>query len=111
MELMHVKLKNGTDLIAFIVKNDLGYVTIKDPVQFGFDPNHGIYGIDWLLLSENTKVELNQSDIFFIQKSSSKAEEFYNQFINKHSTMSEDRHRDLKTVLDALLESRSNVKH
>lgn len=110
MELKHVKLKNGTDLIAFIVKNDLGYVTIKDPVQFGFDPNHGIYGIDWLLLSEKTVVELNQSDIFFIQDSSSKAVEFYNQFMGKHSAV-KDQHQDLKTVLDAILESRSNVKH
>jgi len=107
---MHVKLKNGTDLIAFIVKNDLGYVTIKDPVQFGFDPNHGIYGIDWLLLSDSTKIELCQSDIFFIQKSSSKATEFYNQFMGKHSSK-EDSHHDLKTVLDAMLESRSNIKH
>lgn len=108
---MHVKLKNGTDLIAIVVHNDMGFVTIKDPVQFGFDPNHGIYGIDWLLLSENTKVELNQSDIFFIQKSSSKAVEFYNQFIGKHSSVKEDSHHDLKTVLDAMLESRANIKH
>lgn len=110
---MHVKLKSGVDLVTYIVEDDSVYVTIKDPVQFGFDPSNGIYGINWLLLSESSTIKLLKSDIYFINIPSAKANEFYNQFDSNinHKPDDTDYTSDLENIFNALLESRSNTKH
>lgn len=113
MDLMHIKLKTGQDLISYVLENNSIAVTLKDPVQFGFDPDHGIFGIDWLLLSNTDTVIINHSDIYFVNATSSKGIEFYNQFSSKYTPKKEDHSyvSELETIFEAMLESKSNIKH
>lgn len=113
MDLMHIKLKTGLDLISYVLENNGTAITLKDPVQFGFDPNHGIFGIDWLLLSDADTVVINHSDIYFLNITSSKGAEFYNQFSTKYSSKKEDHSytSELESIFEAMLESKSNTKH
>ena len=113
MELMHIKLKTGLDLVSYIIDDDGTYITLKDPVQFGFDPNNGIYGLDWLILSDTTSVRLLKSDTYFINNTSSKAIEFYEQFNSKSNSKKEESSdiSDLELIFEALMEAKSNTKH
>ena len=112
MNLMHIKLKNGTDLIGYVTEENKASVTIKDPVQFGFDVDNGIYGIDWMLLTDDSDVTVTMSDVFFVKKGSTKAIEFYNQFIGNYSSKKDDSYNtELETIFTALIESKNSSKH
>lgn len=114
MNLMHIKLKSGIDLIAYVIDSDSTHLTLQDPVQFGFDPNNGIFGIDWLLLSETTTVKLPHADVYFSNVGSAKANQFYTEFTSKLSSRKDattDYAGELENMLQALMESKSNIKH
>lgn len=113
MELMHIKLKTGVDLVSYVLDDDGTYLTLKDPVQFGFDPNRGIFGIDWLLYSESSTVRVKCSDIYFFNATSTKACEYYNQFSNRYTDNQEetDYTSDLESIFEALMESKGSIKH
>ena len=115
MQLVHMKLRSGTDLITYITQESKSHFTIKNPVQFGFDPSNGIYGLEWLLLSENNSGDLFKGEILMINKCSERATKFYNEFMNRHSedNRSEDlpTDNDLESMFTAMLESKAAIKH
>ena len=43
MELIHIKLKNGDDLLGVDLGNALGCVNIENPVQVKIHPTRGFY--------------------------------------------------------------------
>lgn len=113
MNLMHIKLKTGIDLVSYVLESDDTNIILKDPVQFGFDPNRGIFGIDWLMFSEPTTVTLNFSDILFMHQSSEKAIECYNQFSSRYTEKKEepDYISELESIFTAMMESKGSIKH
>lgn len=113
MYLMHIKLKTGIDLVSYVLDDDGAQITLKDPVQFGFDANRGIFGIDWLLFSETSTVKMNHSDIQFLNVPSNKAIEYYNQFNSRYVEKKEepDYISELETIFEALMESKGSIKH
>ena len=115
MQLMHVKLKSGADIIAYIINENQTTFTIKDPVEFRLDPHHGIYGLEWLFLSDISVGILNKVDIMFINGCSIKGAQFYNEFVNRYHTIdnkeSEIFTSDLESMFAAMLESKASTKH
>lgn len=113
MNLMHIKLKTGVDLVSYIIEDDGTYLTLKDPIQFGFDPNRGIFGINWLLFADETTVRIKYSDVYFHCESSDKATEYYSQFITKYDEKKEESNyiSELESIFEAMMESKGSIKH
>lgn len=119
MELKHIKLRTGEDLVgpAEFIKDKLGYQALKviTPVSIHMDPNLGFYAKSWLLLSKENNVIINLDDVMFCKPASDTAEEYYNEFVYRHS---EDKNDDLtamseeaEEMLHSFLESKSSTKH
>jgi hypothetical protein len=114
--IVNLKLKNGSDLIAILTKDEDKFVVVDNPVEIQTDPTHGFYAKSWLLFSDESLVTLDRSDIFYIQTANEKAIGYYEDFIDKVSAdksvvTDEDFTSDLEDVFTAMMESRTTVKH
>jgi len=117
MELKHIKLRTGEDLVgpAEFIKDNLGYRALKvtTPVSIHMDPSLGFYAKSWLLLSKDNDVILNLEDVMFCKPASDTAEEYYTEFVHKYATESDidDQANELEELFQTLLESKSSIKH
>lgn len=115
MQLMHMKLRSGVDIITYVLSETQTYVTLKDPVEFKLDPNQGIYGVEWLFLSEESVGTIYKGDILLMNKCSTKGMQYYNEFVNRHLTPIETETSsitsDLETMFTAMMESKTSTKH
>ena len=116
VDIVNVKLKNGSDLVGVLSKQEDKFVIMENPVEIHADPQYGFYAKSWLLLSEESLVTLDRSDIFYVQTANDKAISYYEEFLDKVSSdrksMSDDEFtHELEEVFTAMLESRSTIKH
>ena len=117
MELKHIKLRTGEDLVApaEIVKDNLGYKALRvtTPVSIHMDPSLGFYAKSWLLLSEDNDVVINLEDVMFCKPASATAEEYYTEFVYKYSEDNDnpDPTEEFEDMLRTLMESRTSIKH
>jgi len=117
MELKHIKLRTGEDLVgpAEFIKDNLGYKALRvtTPVSIHMDPNLGFYAKSWLLLSQENNVILHLDDVMFCKTASDTAEEYYNEFVHKYSSESETSFDsdELEELFQSLMESKTSIKH
>lgn len=117
MELKHIKLRTGEDLVgpAEFIKDNLGYRALRiiTPVSIHMDPNLGFYAKSWLLLSKENNIILNLDDVMFCKPASETAEEYYNEFVHKYSeeNVNESDTSDIEELFQAMFESKSSIKH
>lgn len=117
MELKHIKLRTGEDLVApaEFVKDNLGYRALKvtTPVSIHMDPNLGFYAKSWLLLSQDNNVILNLEDVMFCKPASETAEEYYNEFVYKYSSEAtlDEETSEIEELFASMLESKTSIKH
>ena len=118
--LVHLKLKNGDDLIAKQLVSTRESVTIENPIQVRIHPVHGFFAKSWMLLSLNNSVEVHVSDIMYFGEANARAAEYYQSFVERLTEIKsrEDREEDdfemtkeAEDVLIAYLESRDTIKH
>lgn len=118
MQLIHVKLNNGDDIVAYgKVSDDKKSVTLKDPVQIVIDPEHGFFAKNWLMLSSNDVARVPSNKIMTIGKASVTAIKYYEEFLRRISSKSDDIFtndesiEELEEIFNSLLESKSSIKH
>lgn len=117
MELKHIKLRTGEDLVApaRFIKDKVGYqaLEVTTPVSIHMDPNLGFYAKSWLLLSKDNTVILNLEDVMFCKPASDTAEEYYNEFVYKYSseTQIDEDTSELEELFTTMLESKTSIKH
>jgi hypothetical protein len=104
-QVVNVKLKNGDDIVI-----------LENPVQIEADPEHGFFARSWLLLSDEDFVTLDKQDLFYIHNASDKSIGYYEDFVEKVTSKKgvvtdEDFTTDLEDVFNAIMDSRSAVKH
>jgi len=59
MQLRHIKLRNGEDIIAMSsIDNENKTVVLENPIKIEVDPDRGHYGINWLFLSDSNNTRL-----------------------------------------------------
>ena len=122
MDIVHIKLNNGDDLIGRKIEHDReGENHIEDPIKIKFDPQCGIIAQSWLILSEKDSVIFEDKDIMIIGHANQRGAEYYKAFFEE-SDSSEDYveyNLEGKTELDrereemiiSYLESKGEVKH
>lgn len=120
MNLIHVKLKNGDDLIG--VRDTEENKKVKDgiwiisPIHVAVHPIHGLWGKDWMMLSDGNTVKINSNDIMYIANASEKATEWYHTFINRHASNEtlqsvEDQLEEYEELFTTMLDAKASTKH
>lgn len=113
MELLHIKMKNGEDILAQkdTTANLDNEVYIVAPVSIQIDPVHGFFAKSWLLLSEGNTVGISKNDILFCHNASEKARSYYEEFLYRISEEepSEDEQyaSELEEVFQAMMEAKT----
>lgn len=113
MDLMHIKLRTGEDLLGHVEKLNNGY-RITSPISFEIDPHEGFFARSWLLFSAENSVLLSKDDIYFCNEASEKAINYYEEFVHQYSenSISQDEfNSDLEDMLLTFLESKHSTKH
>lgn len=119
MRLLHIKLKNGEDLLGQEDGESTKTLTIVAPISIKIDPSYGIMGMGWCQLSDTNMVELNKSDVLFYNHASKRGYKYYEEFAHKFvgddldeseegESMSDN---ELEEIFSGLLESKSATKH
>ena len=120
MNLVHVKLKNGDDLIGVrdIEENKITKdgIWIISPIHVAVHPIHGLWGKSWMMLSDGNTVKINSNDIMYIANANEKATEWYHTFTNKHAeneaTQSLEEHFDeYEDLFTTMLDAKASTKH
>ena len=116
MQLTHVKLKNGDDLVCehVYLSNDMHQIT--NALQIVIEPETGIFAKSWMLLSDAKTVSIHGSEILYTAKASDKAVTCYEEFIHR---MNDDREarssveemNDLENMFNNMLEAKTSIKH
>mgnify|MGYP005606467819 FL=1 len=83
MNLYHIKLLNGTDLIAEIGESDNDGMILIEPVEFVLDPNNGLFVKNWLLWSEANEIYVYFDQIIFYSPASNSTYNKYQQFFDQ----------------------------
>lgn len=119
VELHHVKLQNGEDLLAYARDTGGGYTELYAPIVVNIDPHLGLFAKSWLLLSGGNTVMVKNSYILFACKASQRAVEYYEEFMHRiHEReqikqMEEDTEftSELEDIFTALAESKTAIKN
>ena len=115
MDIMNVKLKNGEDLIAQLVEDHTNTLSVKLklPVKLVSELNTGIYAKNWMFYSDIDEVEIQKTDIFFINHANEESIEWYVNYVRKND-ISLDAESDidsLENIFSAMIESKTSIKH
>tara|TARA_R110002074_G_scaffold104332_2_gene225276 strand:+ start:131 stop:475 length:345 start_codon:yes stop_codon:yes gene_type:complete len=113
--LIHIKMNNGDDLIADLIKTDKESIVVENPIQVRIHPVHGFFAKSWMLLSKANAVTLGNDDVLFCGEANEKAIEYYDTFVSRLKDLQDDRETNLteevEDLLVAYLESRDQIKH
>lgn len=116
MNLLHIKLKNGEDLLAQEERSDEDIITIVAPISVMFTESKGVMGKGWCFLSATNVVQIKKSDIYFAYPASERGYEFYEDFMRgifqkEEEFESEDTISELEDIFLSMIESKKSIKH
>lgn len=116
MKLIHIKMKNGEDLLGYLVSSTDHHIEITTPIAVDIEPSLGFFAKSWLMLSEDNSVKLSKEDYMFWSAANSKATEYYEEFMQRLIEKNDPRNdvefnTELEDVFTALLEAKSSTKH
>jgi hypothetical protein len=110
MNLMHVKLRTGEDILCQV--EDLsGKYKVIAPVQININPVNGIFVRDWLLYSEDNFVFIDKADIYFCNVASEKAMMYYEEYLYQQVEEPDEELSDLEELFMTMMESKEFIKH
>jgi len=116
MQLIHIKMKNGEDLLGYLVSSTDHHIEVTTPIAVDIEPSLGFFAKSWLMLSESNSVKLSKEDYMFWSNANKKATEYYEEFMHRLTDRPDTQHdadytSELEDVFTALLESKSSIKH
>ena len=119
MELVHIKMRNGEDLLGYLTSQTEKDIEIMTPISIMIDPQFGMFAKSWLIFSELNSARISTTDYMFFSAASRKATEYYEEFMHRLSereqvkTIEEDTefNSELEEVFSALMQSRESTKH
>ena len=116
MHLLHIKLKNGEDILAQKADNQTNEgVTISAPVSIHVDPVNGFFAKSWMVLSEETNVTIRNEDIMFCTNASTKGQSYYDEFVvrfvDEDPEIDKEEIDSLQDLFELLLEAKSSKLH
>jgi len=125
MNLMHIKLRSGEELVADIINQKIAdeegpaCLLLSKPVQV-IPTGNGISAREWLYFSETNEVWLSVNDMMYINEANEDAIEFYDRIVlmredhesaKKHERLDDMDMDDIRELFDTLVESKNSIKH
>ena len=118
LDIIHIKLKNGIDLLGEDLGGCIGCVNVENPVQVKIHPTQGFYAQSWLLFSEDKSVIIDDSDILVLSKANQRGIECYTSFFEEVQERkfldelgSNADEEEVEESLRAYIDSKDAVKH
>lgn len=119
MKLIHVKMKNGEDLLGYLANQSNDKFEIVTPISVVIDPTYGMFAKSWLMLSELNSVWITSDSVLFYSQASKKATEYYDEFMHRVSekdqrqSIEDDTEftSELEEIFGAMMESKGSIKH
>jgi hypothetical protein len=119
MELVHIKMRNGEDLLGYLASKDDLNIEVITPISIIIDPSLGMFAKSWLMFSEVNAVKISKNDYICFNLANKKAIDYYEEFLHsmnekeQRSKLSEDSEftNELEDVFNALAESRLSKIH
>lgn len=119
MKLIHVKMKNGEDVLAYLGEQDTHRIELITPIAVVVDPTYGMFAKSWLMLSELNSITININNIMFFSTASRKAIDYYDEFMHRlaegaqRQSVEDDTEftSELEEIFGAMMDSKSSIKH
>ena len=117
MELIHIRLKNGQDILGIDLGSCVGCANIQNPVQVKIHPTQGFYAQSLLLFSEETSIIIDDSDILIKSKANQRGIDCYNSFFEEVQErkfiddLEDVSDEEAEEALMALIDAKEAVKH
>lgn len=116
MNLLHIKLKNGEDLLAQeIIDQTTDSISVTSPIQICIDPEHGFFIKSWASLSATDDISIPISEVMFCYPASEKAQSYYEEYTNRMShtkdEFDEEEISEYEELFTALLEAKKSRLH
>ena len=117
MELIHIRLKNGQDILGVDLGSCVGCANIQNPVQVKIHPTQGFYAQSLLLFSEETSIIIDDSDILIKSKANQRGIDCYNSFFEEVQErkfiddLEDVSDEEAEEALMALIDAKEAVKH
>ena len=117
MDLIHIKLKNGQDILGLDLGSCVGCVNIQNPVQVKIHPTQGFYAQSFLLFSEEDTIIIDDGDILIRSKANQRGIDCYNSFFEEVQErkylddIDNEDEQEMEDRLMALIDSKNAVKH
>lgn len=125
MNLMHIKLKFGDELIANVtdekVEEGMPFFLFDNPVQVK-STGEGIHAREWLYFSEVNCVWIPSSDIIYMNTTNEEGATYFNRILEMRRIQDEDAaHREMqfseeeieeaKEMISVFFQSHNSTKH
>lgn len=119
MQLIHIKLKSGEDILAYLGEETNHKIELITPITVVIDPTYGMFAKSWLLLSELNRVSIDTTNVMFFSAASRKAIDYYDEFMHRVSdkeqrqSVEDDTEftSELEEIFGAMMESKGSMKH
>ena len=86
MNLTHIKLKNGQDVIAYADHASTEILSMEHPVILEYHVEYGLTARWWSAYSEPDRIDIRMSDTLFVNPASEVAIEQYENFVKRMSS-------------------------
>ena len=117
MELIHIRLKNGQDILGIDLGSCVGCANIENPVQVKIHPTQGFYAQSLLLFSEENSIIIDDGDILIKSKANQRGIDCYNSFFEEVQErkflddLDNASDEEAEEALMALIDAKEAVKH
>ena len=117
MELIHIRLKNGQDILGVDLGSCIGCANIENPVQVKIHPTQGFYAQSLLLFSEENSIIIDDGDILIKSKANQRGIDCYNSFFEEVQErkfiddLDNASDEEAEEALMALIDAKEAVKH
>lgn len=118
MELIHVKLNNGEDIIGYgLVDSSNDTIIIEHPISVKVDPSLGVYATKWLHFSERNNAVIPIVKVMSVDKASQSGSDCYEDFMHNNPDNSmtaeelSDSVNELEDMFTTMLEAKISTKH
>jgi nitrate/TMAO reductase-like tetraheme cytochrome c subunit len=117
VDLIHIRLKNGQDILGVDLGSCVGCANIQNPVQVKIHPTQGFYAQSLLLFSEEDNIIIDDEDILIKSKANQRGIDCYNSFFEEVQErkylddLDDHSEEEMEDRLMALIDSKNAVKH
>jgi len=112
MQLLHVKLKNGEDLLTFgSLSKNKETIQLTSPISMDLDPELGIFAKTWLMYSDADTVNIPTEQVMFVNPASLKAIQYYNDFTDKLQGKRTETVNEFEELFETMMEAKASTKH